>query len=276
MRQYIQRRLISSATLLKECLLSHLPLEEERERCFDRFAKNVLPALFPIWRDRAGLRGGCVRRKPEAPRQNPQSQHVKGIADEKGRLKPPDFEHPRDCVHRLTGRPAFVLDQNGAVRNPVFPRVVSSHSRFAGGVAGSCSTREYQQRRQMAVPQIECVIEPGAKDRRWFTRILRSSQYDYRLGRPRFITRAPNENSCSGCDPESKCGHDRDRQYSPNDLYGMFCFRRTLHPYESTLESMSRVRLRALNGISLRFQCRFEFVLHRSFSVHKPNRSQFW
>jgi hypothetical protein len=39
----------------------------------------------------------------------------------------------------------------------------------------------------MAVPELECVIEPGAKYRRRFARILRGTQYDYRLCGPRLI-----------------------------------------------------------------------------------------
>jgi hypothetical protein len=40
----------------------------------------------------------------------------------------------------------------------------------------------------VAIPQIECVVEPGPKDGRWFSRILRCTQYDYRLRGLRFIT----------------------------------------------------------------------------------------
>jgi hypothetical protein len=87
----------------------------------------------------------------------------------------------------------------------------------------------------VAIPQIEAMIEPGAKDWRWFAGVLRSTEHNDRLRRLRLIARAPNENSRSGRDPERECHHDYDRQYSPNDLYGMFCFRSscsggTLHP----------------------------------------------
>jgi hypothetical protein len=39
----------------------------------------------------------------------------------------------------------------------------------------------------MAVPEIECVIEPSAKNGRWLTRILRSTQYNYRVRGPCLI-----------------------------------------------------------------------------------------
>jgi hypothetical protein len=40
----------------------------------------------------------------------------------------------------------------------------------------------------MAVPELERVIEPGSQDRRWFTRVLRGTEYYNRLRWPRLIT----------------------------------------------------------------------------------------
>jgi hypothetical protein len=39
----------------------------------------------------------------------------------------------------------------------------------------------------MAVPEIECVIKSSTKNGRWFARILRSTQYDYRVRGPCLI-----------------------------------------------------------------------------------------
>ena len=87
---------------------------------------------------------------------------MEGITDEESSLKSAYFEHSRHGAHRFTRRSAFVLHQNGAVRNAVFAGVVSSHSRFTGRVAGTCAARQYQERRQVAVPEIKGMIEPGS------------------------------------------------------------------------------------------------------------------
>jgi hypothetical protein len=86
----------------------------------------------------------------------------------------------------------------------------------------------------MAVPEIECMIEPGPKNRRWLTSILRGTQYHDRLRGLSLIARGPNQNGSGGNDPECEHRYDSDRQYSPNDLYCvfrfLFCLCSTVHP----------------------------------------------
>ena len=80
------------------------------------------------------------------------------ITDEESGLKAAYFEHSCNCAHRFTGCSAFVLHQNGAVRNAVLTGIVSSHGRFTGRIAGTCAARQYQERRQVAVPEVEGMI----------------------------------------------------------------------------------------------------------------------
>jgi hypothetical protein len=67
------------------------------------------------------------------------------------------------------------------------------------------------------------VIEPSPKNGGGLTGVLRCPEYDYRLGWSSFIARAPDEYRAGGDDPERKCRHDYDRQYSANEVYGLFC-----------------------------------------------------
>ncbi len=112
---------------------------------------------------------------------------MEGIADEESGLKSAYFEHSRNGAHRFTGRSAFVLHQNGAVRNAVFTGVVSSHRRFTGRVAGTCAAGQNQEGRQVAVPQVEGMVEPRSEDGRRFAGVLCRTQNDDDLGGLRFI-----------------------------------------------------------------------------------------
>ena len=104
----------------------------------------------------------------------------------------------------------------------------------------------------MAVPKLQGVIEPGPKNGRGLTRVLSCTEYDYRLGRLRLVTSAPDEYRRGGDDPERKCRHHYKSQYSAKDIYDLLCLLlcpggSTLHQVEATLERMSGVRLWTLH-----------------------------
>src|SRR6185503_4204418 len=91
--------LLSSLLQLKLVLFSQLPLEKEGHWRLNRFAENILPAFFPVRRDRARLRRGRIRSKTEAPGKNSKSEHMKGVAHQQCALESLDLEHARNRPH---------------------------------------------------------------------------------------------------------------------------------------------------------------------------------
>ena len=135
---------------------------------------------------------------------------MKWVADEYRALESPHLEHSGNCPHRFTGRPACVFHQNRAIGHSVPPSVVPSDIGLTRRVPCSCSTGKYQYRSEVAVPQIEGMIEPRAQHWRGFSRILRRAKYYYRLRRSRLIARAPHYDSRNGYQPDRKDDEDGD------------------------------------------------------------------
>jgi hypothetical protein len=75
----------------------------------------------------------------------------------------------------------------------------------------------------MPIPQVQRMIESGAKHWRWFSGILRRAENYNGIRRPRLIMRAPEKDRHSRDQPHAENSEYHNRQYPPDHSTPPFC-----------------------------------------------------
>ena len=116
---------------------------------------------------------------------------MRAIGHEEGASQAVLAEDAGDRLQRLERRAAVILPENGGIRDAVRDRIGARARSLRGPVALATAARDDQDRGDAGREEVHRVIEPGREDRRRRPVVLRRSQHDDRVDRPRLVGGSP-------------------------------------------------------------------------------------
>src|SRR4051812_12681154 len=120
---------------------------------------------------------------------------MKGVAHEDDALPLVRLKKCRNLLHGLTRRTTVGLDHDRGVGNTVLLRIPTTDGCFARRVAITNASGKHERRREAVPPELDGVIESGAKHGRRPTYILRCAEHHDGSCRLRIVAVLPDENA---------------------------------------------------------------------------------